>query len=134
MVIDHIAWAFVDFYSPLGQFMHVCGRLAIPIMCYFVAEGYRNTKDIKRYIDRMITFGVLSIIPFYLFFHDEYGYRQNIIFDLLGGLLAITLLDRAKKKWQKVVGMVAIFGVSMLVGGWPIAPILFIIIFYFVIM
>lgn len=131
MVIDHIAWAFVDFYSPLGQFMHVCGRLAIPIMCYFVAEGYRNTKDIKRYIDRMITFGVLSIIPFYLFFHDEYGYRQNIIFDLLGGLLAITLLDRAKKKWQKVVGMVAIFGVSMLVGGWPIAPILFIIIFYF---
>lgn len=39
MVIDHVAWGFVEFMTPLGQIMHVLGRFTIPIMCYFVAEG-----------------------------------------------------------------------------------------------
>ena len=47
MVIDHTAWGFVDFYSPLGQFLHVCGRLTVPIMCFFIAEGFRNTSGLK---------------------------------------------------------------------------------------
>ena len=91
MVIDHIAWGFVDFYSPLGQILHVCGRLTVPIMCFFIAEGFRKTKDLKRYIFRMASFAAISIIPFYLFFHEEYDYRQNIIFDLLLGLLLLSL-------------------------------------------
>ena len=41
MVCDHTAWGFVEFWSPLGQILHVIGRLTIPIMCFFVAEGYR---------------------------------------------------------------------------------------------
>ncbi len=101
MVIDHIAWGFVDFYSPLGQLLHVCGRLTVPIMCFFIAEGFTKTKDLKRYIFRMAAFAAISIIPFYLFFHEEYGYRQNIIFDLLLGLLLLTVLESKKlKKWN----------------------------------
>ena len=71
MVIDHIAWGFVDFYSPLGQFLHILGRLTIPIMCFFIAEGYRKTSSLPKYIERMITFGICAIIPFYIFFHEE---------------------------------------------------------------
>lgn len=131
MVIDHLAWGFVEFYSVPGQILHVMGRLTIPIMCFFVAEGFRKTSSVSGYIDRMLTFGLVSVIPFYIFFHEEYGYRTNIIFDLLFGLLALTLLEGKYRKWQKVLGMTGIFAVSMCAGGWPILPTLFILIFYY---
>lgn len=131
MVIDHLAWGFVDFYSVPGQILHVMGRLTIPIMCFFVAEGFRKTSNLRKYIDRMLTFGLVSVIPFYVFFHEEYGYRTNIIFDLLFGLLALTLLESKCRKWQKVLGMTGIFTVSMLAGGWPVLPTCFILIFYY---
>lgn len=131
MIIDHVAWGFVEFYSPLGQFLHVLGRLTIPIMCFFIAEGFRKTANLQNYFDRMMCFGVLAVIPFYIFFHEEYGYRTNIIFDLLFGLMALTVLESNYKKWQKWVLMIMIFGLSAMIGGWPITPILFILIFYY---
>ena len=64
MVCDHFAWGFVDFMTPLGQSMHVIGRLTLPIMCFFVAEGYRHTSSVREYIKRMLFFWAVSIIPF----------------------------------------------------------------------
>ncbi|MCR4740411.1 MAG: diguanylate cyclase [Lachnospiraceae bacterium] len=132
MVIDHIAWGFVDFYSPLGQFMHLLGRFTIPIMCFFVAEGFRKTHDLKKYIFRMATGAAITIIPFYLFFGEEYGYRQNIIFDYLLGLLMLTILEKSRfKKWQKAALVALLFLISVTVGGWIITPSCFILAFYY---
>lgn len=131
MVIDHTAWGFLDFYTPLAQFLHVLGRFTVPIMCFFIAEGFRKTKDLKRYIHRMITFAAISVIPFYMFFHEEYGYRQNIIFDLLLGLLLLTVLESNLAKWKKVMLTILLFAISMTIGGWVIEPMLFILIFYY---
>ena len=47
MVCDHAAWGFVEFMTPLGQIMHIIGRLTLPIMCFFIAEGFRHTSNIK---------------------------------------------------------------------------------------
>ncbi len=47
MLIDHIAWAFVPTGTLLGQIMHIIGRITAPIMCYFIAEGYYHTHNIK---------------------------------------------------------------------------------------
>ncbi|MCC6093958.1 MAG: diguanylate cyclase [Eubacterium sp.] len=132
MVVDHTAWGFVRFMSPLGQAMHIFGRLTLPIMCFFIAEGYRHTSDLRRYIERMVTFAAVSVIPFYLFFHKEYYYRQNIIFDLTLALLALAALE--KKSWSRVVRGVlfaVILTVSILIGGWIIMPIIYVIIFYY---
>ena len=131
MVIDHFAWGFVDFYSPLGQFLHVCGRLTVPIMCFFIAEGFRKTSSIKKYIHRMAVFAVITIIPFYIFFHEEYGFRQNIIFDLMLGLILLTVLEcKHLPKWGKVVLSILLFATSATIGGWVITPMLFILAFY----
>ena len=131
MIIDHLAWGFVEFYSPLGQFLHVLGRLTIPIMCFFIAEGFRKTSNLRNYINRILCFGILAVVPFYIFFHEEYGYRTNFIFDLLFGLLALSVTESTLKKWQKWVLMILIFGLSAGIGGWPITPTLFILIFYY---
>jgi len=132
MVIDHTAWGFVEFMSPLGQIMHIFGRLTLPIMCFFVAEGYRHTSNVNRYIYRMLTFAILSVIPFYLFFHEEYFFRQNIIFDELLALLALVVADhKAFSKGTKAVLLVVLFGISMAIGGWVVMPILYTLIFYY---
>lgn len=132
MVVDHTAWGFVDFMSPLGQAMHIFGRLTLPIMCFFIAEGYRHTSDLRRYIERMASFAVISVVPFYVFFHEEYYYRQNIIFDLLLALLALAALEY--DKWHIairacIVGALVL--VSLLIGGWVVMPIIYVLIFYY---
>ncbi|MBO5278809.1 MAG: diguanylate cyclase [Lachnospiraceae bacterium] len=131
MVCDHLAWGFLDFYTPGAQLLHVIGRLTIPIMCFFIAEGYRKTSSLKRYIGRMVIFWLITIIPFYLFFHEEYVYRQNIILDMLFGLLAITVLEKEQARWKKLLFMSGIVLASMVIGGWPIMPMLYILIFYY---
>ncbi|MBP5266728.1 MAG: diguanylate cyclase, partial [Lachnospiraceae bacterium] len=118
--------------SPLGQAMHIFGRFTLPIMCFFIAEGYRHTKDLRRYIGRMATFAIVSILPFYVFFHEEYGYRQNIIFDLLLALLALTLMeyDRIHVAFR-IAGVGALILISAFIGGWVIMPIVYVLIFYY---
>ena len=133
MLCDHIAWGFVEFMTPLGQVMHVIGRLTIPIMCFFVAEGFRHTSSVKGYIKRIMLFAVVAMLPFYLFFGEMYEYRQNIIFDLLLGLLLLAVLENKQfRLWHKVILTVALFGVSITVGGWIIMPMLYILVFYYV--
>ena len=133
MVCDHVAWGFVEFMTPLGQVMHVIGRLTIPIMCFFVAEGVRHTSSISGYIKRMAVFSVITMLPFYLFFGDMYEYRQNIIFDLLLGVLLLAVLENQRfKKWQKAILGALLFVISMVVGGWVIMPMLYILVFYYV--
>lgn len=132
MVCDHTAWGFVDAMTPLGQAMHIIGRLTLPTMCFFVAEGFRHTSSKKTYLGRMALFWIITIVPFYLFFHEQYDYRQNIIFDLMLGLLMLMVLEHKRfKVWQKVILAALIFGVSATIGGWVIVPILFILSFYY---
>ena len=133
MVCDHVAWGFVEFMSPLGQVMHVIGRLTIPIMCFFVAEGFRKTSSVKGYIGRMAFFSVVAMLPFYLFFGELYEYRQNIIFDLLLGLLLLAVLEHKRfRGWQKIILAAGLFAVSITIGGWIIMPMLYILVFYYV--
>lgn len=133
MVCDHVAWGFVDFYTPLGQVMHIIGRLTVPIMCFFVAEGFRHTSSRKGYVKRMMFFWIVAALPFYLFFHSVYEYRQNIIFDLLLGLLMLCVLENKKfRLWHKILLGFMLFAVSASVGGWVIMPILYILVFYYV--
>lgn len=132
MICDHIAWA-SDFSFPVSQAMHVVGRLTIPIMCFFIAEGYRHTHNLKKYALRLAAFWLVSVVPFYLFFGDIYGYRQNIIFDLLLALLFLTVTKSEKlPTFAKVLLCTGIVVVSVAVGGWPLLPIIYVLIFYYV--
>lgn len=132
MVIDHISWGFFDFYSWQGYMLHIIGRLTIPIMCFFIAEGFRKTHDLKKYILRMTFFAAVSVVPFYLFFHEEYAYRQNIIFDYLLALLLLTVLESKKLgKPAKVMLSILLAVTSLVIGGWPIMPMVYVLIFYY---
>ena len=47
MFFDHIFAVFVPQDSLEGVALRIAGRIAAPIMCYMIAEGYHYTSDLK---------------------------------------------------------------------------------------
>lgn len=139
MLIDHIAWCFVDTYSVLGQIMHIIGRLTAPIMCYFIAEGYHYTRNVKKYALRLFVFALLSWFPFVYMESGQLpvGFvngqlivnpYQGVIYTLLLGLLALITVHSQLRIVLKVFVIFAICLFS-LNGDWPLFAVVWILLF-----
>lgn len=139
MLIDHIAWCFVDTYSVLGQIMHIIGRLTAPIMCYFIAEGYHYTRNVKKYALRLFIFALLSWPPFvYMesgqlpigFVDGQFVFNpyQGVIYTLLLGLLALITVH---SQLHIVLKVFVIFAICLfsLNGDWPLFAVVWILLF-----
>lgn len=139
MLIDHIAWAFVPTGTLLGQIMHVIGRLTAPIMCYFIAEGYYHTSNVKKYALRLGIFALISHIPFNLF---EFGYlplsftkgnylllRTGVIYTLFLGLISLIVWN--SKKLNKIIKVILIVLICIIAipGDWAFISVLWILFF-----
>lgn len=92
MTVDHIGAV----VFPEVLLLRIIGRLAFPIYCFLLVEGYAHTKNVKKYILRMAAFALISEIPFDLAFYGTPVYmgHQNVFFTLAAGLAAICAIDR----------------------------------------
>lgn len=80
MTVDHIALVFIAPDSTLYYCMRMFGRLTAPIMSFFIAEGFRHTRNRKKYFSRLAGFAILAQ-PFY--FVLAFGRLPRNIFELL---------------------------------------------------
>lgn len=82
MLLDHTAAIFLTHSSPPYFIMRFIGRLTAPIMAFFISEGYIHTKNIKKYIQRLFLFWIISCIPFSL------AFQGGLPIEILSGKLS----------------------------------------------
>jgi hypothetical protein len=109
MIVDHVGMVFY----PGVVWWRVVGRVAFPIFAWLVANGYRNSKNIRGYAQRLGILALISQLPYYLIQNEvEPGFwGLNIFVTLLVGLGAIAGWERLGKVW----GWLWIVGLA--VGG-----------------
>ncbi len=123
MLLDHVAFCFLPTDSPLNMIFRVLGRIAAPVMCYFIAEGYAHTSDLRRYMGRLALMAVVSHVPYALCFGYTAFWRvwevTSVIWSLLMGLVALTFWDRfaiPKHPFVTWAGRFVILGICCLLA------------------
>lgn len=98
MIIDHTGAVLF----PGNMVFRYIGRIAFPIFCFLLVEGFFHTRDIRKYMIRLGVFAFVSEIPYDLAFRNtvlEFEH-QNVFFTLLIGVVMMYALERS--------------------GGWPV--------------
>lgn len=113
MLIDHTA-AVIVLFGPwmsnpelaksaknIYYIMRYIGRIAFPIFCFLLVEGFIHTSNIKNYAKRLFIFSLISEIPFDLAIYKRVGFEhQNVFFTLFIGLMVIWGIKYIGEKYE----------------------------------
>lgn len=99
--------------SQIYFLMRNIGRIAFPIYLFLLIEGYHRTKDVKKYITRLLIFALISEMPFnYVlsgrFLNFDY---QNIFFELALLMIMFHMLNSYEDNKLLSVGIVCLIAV-----------------------
>lgn len=128
MMIDHIGAAVIEngilrlpeltsfdvimqserlmFWWQTDMILRMIGRIAFPIFCFLMVEGFVHTRDVKKYGLRLLAFCFISEIPFDLAFWNSWfePQHQNVYFTLFLGLIAMIGVKRYRESiWKQML-------------------------------
>jgi hypothetical protein len=109
MLCDHL-WGTI---VPGNDWLTCIGRLTFPIYAFMLVEGYFHTKNLKKYVRRLLVFAILSEIPFNLAMGSSifYPIHQNVLWSFLIAIGLIHWNEKVKEKkiWLRIlVGLAAV--------------------------
>ena len=121
MLCDHL-WGTV---VPGNDWLTCVGRLTFPIFAFMIVEGYFHTKNLKKYILRLLIFAIVSEIPFNLAMGSRifYPIHQNVLWSFL---ISIGLIHWNRKVKEKNIFCRVLIGVASVVIGYIVGIITFV--------
>ena len=93
MVVDHIGY----FLFPQQIIFRIIGRLSFPLFAFLIANGYKFTRDKKKYLLRLFIFANIIQLPS-LFMSLPF----NIFYTLSFGLVCIMIYESKYSDVQKI--------------------------------
>lgn len=145
MLIDHFAvavyWQMAGRDYDIYFVLRRVGRIAFPIYCFLLVEGFFHTRNVAKYLRNCLLFAVISEIPFNMAIFGKVFYLQgqNVYFTLCIGLCALMILNKFKSKHEiqytllkLIVIALAAYAGEILDVDYHWKGVLFIIMFYYV--
>lgn len=91
MVIDHIGAVFF----PQNTLLRVIGRISFPLFCFMAVLGFIYTRNIYRYLGRLLICAIVSEIFFDFAFHGGiYFDANNSVFTLAAGVASLHVMKK----------------------------------------
>lgn len=124
MLIDHTSAALYNAIPTEMNWLYntgrMIGRMAFPLFCFMIVEGYYHTRNKWRYLGSLIFLAVISELPFDAIFSNSdfklnYNY-QNVFFTLAIGLLTIILAGEISARVKNIFlsGVLQLFMIQIM--------------------
>lgn len=135
MTLNHVARVFIEPDTLLYECFIYIGYFTAPVMCYFLAEGFRHTGSRARYCLRLGIFAALSELPFCMAFSEAFNGEtgisycgMNMIFTLFLCYCMIWALEDLQSTLLKILTVFVTFYLSTF-SDWALIAPLFALVF-----
>lgn len=126
MVVDHVNKALIypnlvsndGLLATVSDIFEIIGRIAFPLFCFMLVEGYFKTRSRSRYLLNLLVFGIISEVPFDMFSTASFFNMNwnNVMFTLALVLITIWSIDVLKEKMHRLP-QISWYLVSFLIVG-----------------
>lgn len=110
-VLQKLMWA--------RELCDILGRIAFPLFCFLMVEGFLHTHDRVKYGLRMAAFALVSEIPFNIAHYQRmFDPRlQNVMFTLAVSIFTLLLISKAEERYRERPGLRGLWVVLLTLAG-----------------
>ncbi len=116
-VVTELDYDSIQYYRQLYRIGRNIGRIAFPIYCFLLTEGFRHTKDLRKYIIRLMIMALASEHAFNLMVGNAHldNTHQNVFFTLAISLITVTVIHKVKfsDKFSESAKTILIMGITL---------------------